>query len=361
MKPLHALLSLLLLLLAPLAGAYLAGAPMEEYLVFPPMTTELTMYHEGFSSTIFWLMLLAIVVVVGPFFFRVMRRFSKEKVPWRPRRPFPAWGWAGLALMLGGWLLAWTRFPWMENLQTFTFTPPWLGYIILVNALTQMRSGRCMLTHQPRLLLALFLVSAVFWWYFEYLNLLVENWYYVNVGELSNWQFFWYATLPFSTVLPAVLSTRDLLATFPGFSAGLGNFQKVRIPDPNAWAWVILLLSLVTLAAIHYFPNQLFFMLWLAPLGVLVSMNKLAAKQTIFSGIARGRWRELYLLGMAALVCGFFWELWNYGSYTRWEYAVPYVNRYHLFEMPALGYAGYLPFGLQCGVVASWVEQWAKK
>ena len=48
---------------------------------------------------------------------------------------------------------------------------------------------------------------------------------------------------------------------------------------------------------------------------------------------------------LAGLFCGFFWELWNAHSLARWEYTIPWVDRFHLFEMPLLGYAGYLPFG----------------
>ena len=53
----------------------------------------------------------------------------------------------------------------------------------------------------------------------------------------------------------------------------------------------------------------------------------------------------------AALVCGFFWEMWNYWSEARWQYDIPYVGQFHVFEMPLLGYAGYLPFGLMCATV----------
>lgn len=33
-----------------------------------------------------------------------------------------------------------------------------------------------------------------------------------------------------------------------------------------------------------------------------------------------------------------------------WMYSVPYVNDFHLFEMPILGFFGYLPFGLYCWI-----------
>ncbi|MBV8317398.1 MAG: hypothetical protein JOZ53_20860 [Planctomycetaceae bacterium] len=45
---------------------------------------------------------------------------------------------------------------------------------------------------------------------------------------------------------------------------------------------------------------------------------------------------------MACLACGFFWEMWNYYSYPKWVYHVPFVGVLHVFEMPLLGYLGYL-------------------
>ena len=56
---------------------------------------------------------------------------------------------------------------------------------------------------------------------------------------------------------------------------------------------------------------------------------------------------------LAALICGFFWEMWNFYSLARWTYSVPLVHRFQIFEMPLLGYAGYLPFGLECAVMGS--------
>jgi len=45
---------------------------------------------------------------------------------------------------------------------------------------------------------------------------------------------------------------------------------------------------------------------------------------------------------------GFFWEFWNYLSpFVKWKYNVPYVGFLKIFEMPILGYFGYLPFALE--------------
>ena len=47
------------------------------------------------------------------------------------------------------------------------------------------------------------------------------------------------------------------------------------------------------------------------------------------------------------MVCGFFWEMWNYWAAPKWVYHVPFVDFWHVFEMPLLGYLGYLPFALE--------------
>ena len=55
---------------------------------------------------------------------------------------------------------------------------------------------------------------------------------------------------------------------------------------------------------------------------------------------------------MSGLICGYFWEMWNWKILAHWQYSIPYVSRYYIFAMPILGYLGYLPFGLECLVIA---------
>ena len=77
----------------------------------------------------------------------------------------------------------------------------------------------------------------------------------------------------------------------------------------------------------------------------------------------RGDWRLVAAFAVGALVCGFFWEMWNYWAYPKWHYSIPFVQIIHIFEMPLLGYTGYLPFGLEVYAayhflagVAGWVR-----
>jgi hypothetical protein len=94
-------------------------------------------------------------------------------------------------------------------------------------------------------------------------------------------------------------------------------------------------------------------LLWVSPILIILSLQALAGRTTVLAPLRRGDWRPLVVPAWAALICGFFWELWNYHSLARWTYTVPFVQRFHLFEMPLVGYGGYLPFGIECLVAGS--------
>ena len=268
---------------------------------------------------------------------------------------FPWWGWLGAVLTMCSWVLAWNRFPWFAALQPHTFTPLWLGYILLVNGWTFRRTGHCLMLDRPRLLLALFPASAAFWWSFEYLNRFVQNWYYVGPQILTPWQYVLHATMPFSTVLPAVLSTMEFLASMPGVTAGMDRLPTLRWPKPQWAGWALVMLACAGLIGIGTWPQTLFPIVWVAPLLLITALQILSGKETIFSRLTEGNATSLWLAAVAALVCGWWWEMWNSKSLAHWEYAIPSVHRFQLFEMPLLGYAGYLPFGLECLAVTQWL------
>ena len=351
MRFLTLLVPLVLMLIGlPLAGVILAGKPLALYFEFPPRTVYVV--HAAFSWWAFAATTLFIIVVVFPFLNRVVRyRVSGEQSPVHAAY-FPWWGWLAAASLAIVWLLAWNRFAWFAPFQAYTFSMLWLGYIVIVNALTWWRTGRCMLTCRPGYFLALVPLSATFWWFFEYLNRFVQNWFYIGGGTLGPWDYFWQATLPFATVLPAVLGTRELLATFPRLSGGLENAWTLTWMHSRRIAWILLMVSAAGLAAVGVWPNALFSMLWLAPLALITALQIIRVEGCILDGPVRGDWREIWQAALAGLVCGFFWEMWNFGSLAHWEYSVPFAQRFEIFHMPLLGYSGYLPFGLECLAVA---------
>jgi hypothetical protein len=343
------LLGAALVVLAPLAGLAAAGIPLAPYLAFPPRTVpgNAAPFDWG-AFAFFCLPVAACAVLYGV----ALSRASPVSGACRSQ-PYPWWGWAGLALAALGWALAWTDGLVAPQWRRHTFTLLWTGYIVVLNALAWRRAGRSLLTHRPRLFAALFPASIAFWWLFEYLNQFARNWYYTGIESAGDWDYFLQASLPFSTVLPAVASTWYWLAHLPRLAA----LSLPRMEVPGAISWLALAAGALALAAIGLWPQFLYPALWLAPPALLAGLQQMLLGETLFSRLRHADWRAVLQPALAALLCGVFWEMWNYGSLAKWHYSVPLVNRFHVFEMPLLGYAGYLPFGVTCAVVTDLVAR----
>jgi hypothetical protein len=76
-------------------------------------------------------------------------------------------------------------------------------------------------------------------------------------------------------------------------------------------------------------------------------VTRRVTRPAISSRVADGDWRLVACLAGGALTCGFFWEFWNSRASPKWIYHVPGMDAVKVFEMPVLGYLGYLPFGLE--------------
>lgn len=352
----------------PLLGILMKDMPLAPFFAFPPKTRHVD--HAPFSWAVFVGYAALILLVIVPFLSRVFlirgighRHIKRRRVQNRASGhacSFPWWGWAGILWTLFAWVIAWSRFSWSAPLQAHTFSPLWMGYIIVVNALTYRRTGACMALDRPGRFLCLFPLSAAFWWFFEYLNRFVENWSYVGV-DFGPWEYFWYATLPFSTVLPAVLGTRDLLLGFSWPKAWFGAFLPVRVSCPRMLAWVLLLAAATGLTGIGIRPNALFPLVWISPLLIIICLQTVLGERHLLSTLPEGDWHVIVCSALGALICGFFWEMWNFYSLAKWEYRIPFVHGFRIFEMPLLGYAGYLPFGLGCTAVGQIAGKWFRR
>ncbi len=342
----------------PLIGGVLTGRSALLFVSFPPLTRPVG--HEPFSWPVFLLYLLLAVGLL--LFIGAAARMPKQGngTPFfSKRRRLPLWGWCSLAVLLLSWFLAWSRLPWPEAFQRNTFIPLWFSYVVFANALCFRQSGGCPMSDRPVFFPCLFLLSACFWWYFEYLNQFVHNWYYVgvNYGPVA---YSIHATICFSTVLPAVYTTKVLVSNAAWFhrrfhglppSPGLGRYSLSAI----------LLLTCAGLIGVGARPDLLFSLLWTAPILILTSIQALTGQKTVFSTTAKGDWRPIMSAAIAALICGFFWEMWNYYSLAKWVYRIPYVYRFKIFEMPILGYMGYLPFGLECIAIVEFFDEKSKR
>ena len=349
------ILLILVMVSAPLAGVMLGGNSPAPYLEFPPTTLQVE--YPEFSWYAFFGVLLLIAVTTCPFW----RRITRER--WKPdivenAPPFPWWEWVALVGLAGFWILAWSRFDVFEPLQRLTFFPLWFCFIIVLNAVAYRLTGKSLMTRHPWYFGLLFPLSALFWWIFEYLNRFVNNWYYTGLGEIGSWQYFTESTLAFSTVLPAVMSVRYLLLEMPVFSRAYSNFPAMAWLKTAWFGNLMGVTGLLGLIGIGWFPEWSYPLVWIAPGLLWLTYERWTGYiSPMLAGAIRGDFTLIWASAFAALICGFFWEMWNVYSEAQWIYNIPGVERFYLFEMPILGYAGYLPFGVICAVVSDHLKR----
>jgi hypothetical protein len=262
--------------------------------------------------------------------------------PIQPQR-FPGHGWAGLVLIAIFWPLNWLLAASLP-ITSIGFFPLWLGYALSVDAFAGYRTGTSLLLRSKQKYAGLFLVSAPVWWLFEVLNWRVQNWQYVGRELFSDFEYFFFASLSFSTVLPAVLGTAELIAG----SQWLRRMKRgPRIVPDRRTTSIFFMLGLVMLAALLIWPQSFFPLMWISLYCLLGPLNVWLGNRSLAERTSQRDWRPVIALFGGVLVCGFFWEFWNFYSYPKWIYTIPWADFARLFEMPALGYGGYLPFSLE--------------
>lgn len=373
---LHYVILAAVLLGVPALCAWLGGYDeiWEGVKSFPPRTEDWGFHPEKlwnhrcpFSWAWFAGLSAFTFLCVRPFLVRMFKTlFSRPALPRLSPftvhpSPFPWWGWLGVAILAAGWALSWNyRFCWFPKLPVrvqvqISYAPLWAGFILIMNALCVKRSGRCPMTSHPWAYAATFPASSLFWWFFEYLNRYVWNWYYLGISELSAAEYTLYATVCFASVLPAVCAVAAWLHTFPAFAdrtyCGMARVNLRR----SGWCVFLGVLAATGLTGIVFFPSCAYPLLWISPLTVFILVQFLLKEDSVLDRFARGDWSVFFRFAVASLVCGLAWETWNYYALAKWVYAVPWVHRFQIWEMPLIGFAGYLPFGVECAAVTAWI------
>lgn len=256
---------------------------------------------------------------------------------------FPRHGWVGLALIAVAWPLNWGVG--IEGLRThLLFFPLWLGYALLVDAMVKRRRGTSILTRSRLDFAGLFLASAPAWWLFEAVNAWTQNWTYVGAEQFGDLTYGLLATIAFSTVMPAVFGTAEWVRSF-NWTERLTDGPTLRPTRGLLGAFVGI--GFVMLGLILVWPTYFYPFTWGWAFFLTVPLNHALGRHTLLDDTATGNWRPVVVLALGALVCGFFWEMWNVHAYPKWVYDAPGVNFWHVFEMPLLGFIGYLPFALE--------------
>ena len=254
---------------------------------------------------------------------------------------FPVHGWFAIGLVAVAWTLNWS----LAGLRTqYLFFALWLGYCLLIDALVYLRKGTSLLTRSWKGYVGLFLLSAPAWWLFEIFNWRLVNWEYQGTEFFTPFQFWFWATLNFSTVIPAVFGSAELMGSF-ALVKRIG--KGLVIPVDRRTTIAFFFAGWIMLALMFLWPRWFFPFAWLSVYFILEPLNIWLGYRSLASSTAQADWRPVIALWAGVLLTAFFWEMWNYYSYPKWVYHVPWGNFWHVFEMSLLGYGGYLPFSLE--------------
>jgi hypothetical protein len=282
-------------------------------------------------------------------------------------RAFPAYGWLGWLALLSVEALLFAR---VEPVATY-FTPiAWSSYILIADAAVLALTNRSRLNDAPIVFARLAFLSIPLWMIFEAYNLRLQNWTYVGLPRALPAALVGYAW-SFATITPAVFETADLVqALLPAQSPGpLPEPEQNSSPKTSRIAEFILMVSgaaclLIPLLVPQHLAAYLFALVWIGFLLLLDPLNHRLGLPSFIGDLAEGLPRRFYGFLLAGWICGWLWEFWNYWAAAKWLYLFPMFQHWKIFEMPAPGFLGFIPFALDCFVMyvtAAWLLGWIKR
>lgn len=246
----------------------------------------------------------------------------------------------GLSLIAIFWSVSWLQ---LRPVSDYSFFPLWLGYILTVDGLVAIRTGTSPIRRDSWRVGWLFAVSVPLWWVFEGFNEVVGNWRYQTPSRYTALEYALLASIAFSTVVPAVLTTTELVRSFR-----LDPLRRLPRIEPtrtvllaiHLTGWLMVVLTLL-------WPDVFFPLVWMSVVFLLDPVAHRLGGRSLASFVAWRDWSPLFNIAAGTLICGWFWEMWNIYSLPKWTYSIPYAEYLKVFEMPLLGYGGYIPFGFE--------------
>ena len=232
----------------------------------------------------------------------------------------------------------------VEPFHTFFYLFAWWTFIPVIGAINAERGGNSLVIGEHRQLAWLAGYSVVVWLFFEIWNFQLQNWRYVGVIELT-WLRWVAYTVSFATVLPGILEVDTLLGNLRLVRRAPGPVIRVSERVLNGF----IVAGVVMLVLVMVLPRYCFPLLWVGMVFILDPLiYERDRKASLLGQAAQGSYARLLRLMLAGLSCGVLWEFWNYWSGAKWIYTIPFFNSWKVFEMPLVGFLGFMPFALEC-------------
>jgi len=218
----------------------------------------------------------------------------------------------------------------------------WWSFLLIMDSVNVRSRGTSPLCESGSRFLSAAFLSVPVWLVFELFNLRLKNWSYHGLPPSlpERWLGFFVA---FATVIPAVW---ELAVFFQGFFKDRKELRFRPAIGPF-WLRFSFVTGVVSLALSLAWPHLFFPFVWLGFIFLLEPVNFRRHAPSIMADLENRRGSRFASWALAGLAAGLVWESLNFWAGSHWEYTLPRLNFWKIFQMPVLGYGGFIPFGLE--------------
>jgi len=237
-------------------------------------------------------------------------------------------------------------------IRAWFYSFAWWSLILALDGLNYRRRGASLLSGRVTDFLLTAFLSVPVWLVFELFNLRLKNWSYHDPvpGLAVRWAG---SFIAFATVIPAL---KELAALFQGRPDGARKKSSFRPRVTRGLLWLgggagacFLLLALA-------WPRLFFPLVWLGFIFLIEPLNYRRGRPSLLRDLETGETSRIRSWMLAGAAAGILWELLNFWAGAHWEYHLPYLNIGRIFQMPVLGYAGFIPFALEIFVLGVFLD-----
>jgi hypothetical protein len=218
----------------------------------------------------------------------------------------------------------------------------WWSFLLIMDSVNVRSWGTSPLCESGFRFLSAAFLSVPVWLAFELFNLRLKNWSYHGLPQSLPERWLGYF-IAFATVIPAVW---ELAVFFQGYLKDT-KATRFRLPIGPFLLRFCFITGVIFLALSLAWPRFFFPLVWLGFIFLLEPVNCRRHWPSFLADLENCRASRLASWALAGLAAGLVWELLNFWAGSHWEYAVPHFSFWKIFQMPVLGYGGFIPFGLE--------------
>jgi hypothetical protein len=228
----------------------------------------------------------------------------------------------------------------------------WAGYLLALDGAMALWARRrcdsqlCPIRTRPNRFVAACLISVLSWCYFDWINFaFMDAWRYQGLPPNPVQRYVGYF-VAFAAITPGMLLAAHVYQHW-----GLRSVRSGPLRLPLA-AQIAMVLLGASFAIYPFFARDPIanLTLWLGMLLLLDPVNHWLGGPSVIGDWQAGRWGRTLALMAGGATSGLLWEFWNYWAVAKWTYRLPFLGgfeNYRYFEMPWLGFLGFLPFAIE--------------